>query len=266
MSFLAIAKLCRAQEGSIARSLTTSLQSVAFYWLYENQRIFLIYLELFYCYPFRCFYSFHLSMVSSVMTLMQRLPGVQLLSRPSCSQSHCVINICLLFFFFLSVLSWAYIDKDFIGSSTKSFFENIKGTYMSAYDGIKARLFNKERLYENFNERLLEISQEGAIPRLNGTTDIYSYNQSYLLAAGNLWSPRPVIQSHGAYTPKLARLNELHLLSERAPNNIVFKVEPIDGRLASLEDGLSWPILIYNYIPFKLEKDFVYLRKKISRN
>ncbi|CCD29572.1 conserved membrane hypothetical protein [Candidatus Glomeribacter gigasporarum BEG34] len=172
----------------------------------------------------------------------------------------------LFIVFFLSVLSWAYIDKDFIGSSTKSFFENIKGTYMSAYDGIKARLFNKERLYENFNERLLEISQEGAIPRLNGTTDIYSYNQSYLLAAGNLWSPRPVIQSHGAYTPKLARLNELHLLSERAPNNIVFKVEPIDGRLASLEDGLSWPILIYNYIPFKLEKDFVYLRKKISRN
>src|SRR5260363_26022 len=98
MSFLAIATLCRAQEGSIARSIITSLQSVAFYWLLENQRIFLIYLELFYCYPFRCFYSFHLSMVSSVMTLMQRLPGVQLLSRPSCSQSHCVINICLLFF------------------------------------------------------------------------------------------------------------------------------------------------------------------------
>src|SRR5260363_361263 len=100
MSFLAIATLCRAQEGSIARSIITSLQSVAFYWLLENQRIFLIYLELFYCYPFRCFYSFHLSMVSSVMTLMQRLPGVQLLSRPSCSQSHCVINICFFFCFF----------------------------------------------------------------------------------------------------------------------------------------------------------------------
>src|SRR5260364_219639 len=72
----------------------------------------------------------------------------------------------------------------------------------------------------------------------------YLFVQSVLLlTAGNLWSPRPVIQSHGAYTPKLARLNELHLLSERAPNNIVFKVEPIDGRLASLEDGLSWPIL-----------------------
>src|SRR5260363_265851 len=95
----------------------------------------------------------------------------------------------------------------------------------------------------------------------------YLFVQSVLFVScwQSLVSPPCYPKSRRLHT-KACPTNELHLLSERAPNNIVFKVEPIDGRLASLEDGLSWPILIYNYIPFKLEKDFVYLRKKISRN
>jgi hypothetical protein len=92
--------------------------------------------------------------------------------------------------------------------------------------------------------------------------DIYSYNQSILLASENAWLPRPVMQSYSAYTAELAELNLRHLLGSDAPDNILFRVEPIDGRLASLEDGLSWPALINRYSVQKLEGGTAYLRKK----
>jgi hypothetical protein len=49
----------------------------------------------------------------------------------------------------------------------------------------------------------------------------------------------------------------------KAPDNVIFKIEPIDGRLPSIEDGASWPILMINYVPtFLTENDFLFLRKK----
>jgi hypothetical protein len=70
------------------------------------------------------------------------------------------------------------------------------------------------------------------------------------------------LQSYEAYMPDLARLNLLHLESSAAPDNIVFRVEPIDGRLPSLEDGLSWPALINGYSLVKLDTLAMYLRKR----
>jgi hypothetical protein len=43
-------------------------------------------------------------------------------------------------------------------------------------------------------------------------------------------------------------------------------VEPIDGRLPSLEDGLSWPALINGYSLRKLEGQSAYLRKRTADN
>jgi hypothetical protein len=42
---------------------------------------------------------------------------------------------------------------------------------------------------------------------------------------------------------------------------VIFKVEPIDGRLPSIEDGASWPALLTRYQPTELENDFLYLRR-----
>ena len=96
----------------------------------------------------------------------------------------------------------------------------------------------------------------------SGTTDIYPFDQSYLLASDNKWSPRPVFQSYSAYTPKLADMNRLHLVGPASPDNIVFSVQPIDQRLPPLDDGLSWPVLMGLYKPVRYQDGYVYLEKR----
>lgn len=95
-------------------------------------------------------------------------------------------------------------------------------------------------------------------PRLPGTTDIYSYNQTSLIASEMTWSPRPIFQSYSVFTAKMAEINSNYLLSENKPDNILFKIEPIDNRIPSMEDGMSWPILINHYQPVRLENDFYF--------
>jgi hypothetical protein len=60
------------------------------------------------------------------------------------------------------------------------------------------------------------------------------------------------------------RLNADHLLGANAPQNIVFRVEPIDDRLPALEDGLSWPVLIQNYAISGADNFFLYLKKRVT--
>lgn len=83
------------------------------------------------------------------------------------------------------------------------------------------------------------------VPRLR--TDIYAYEQSCLLAAGLPWQPRPVLQSYSAYTPALARLNENHLRGADAPQQLLYRLQTIDGRLPALDDGVSLPAMLDNY-------------------
>lgn len=91
------------------------------------------------------------------------------------------------------------------------------------------------------------IRSSQPLPALSGTTDIYSWGQSSLLAAGLEWDPRPIFQSYSAYTPVLEEENKHHLIGAEAPKNIFFALQTIDYRLPSLEDGASWPLLLANY-------------------
>lgn len=162
----------------------------------------------------------------------------------------------------ISIIAWAYIDKSYINTSTRQVFENIRNTYVGAWDGLRSRMTESNNLQNRFEHSLDEIRKEYAVATLQGTTDIYSYDQAYLLASINKWNPRPIIQSYSAYTPKLAQLNEQHLRGNSAPDNVLFRVQPIDGRLPSLEDGLSWPALFDNYAVIRLDNDLAYLREK----
>lgn len=169
-----------------------------------------------------------------------------------------------LIVFFACFIAWGYVDAKHVSTSTSSIAVNIIKTYVSAWSGLKQRIYDPEALTRRFTVRVAELNQHGAIPRLNGSVDIYSYDQSKLIASGNKWNPRPVLQSYSVYTAKLAELNKLHLLSESRPDNIVFKVQPIDGRLPSLEDGASWPVLLSNYVPNSFSNDYLLLKNRAS--
>jgi hypothetical protein len=165
-----------------------------------------------------------------------------------------------------ALISWFYIDSHHIKTSTKRFSNNVESTYQAAWHGIKNRINNKNDLRHKFDNAVSSLSKQAAFPVLPGTTDIYSYNQAYLIASGNTWSPRPIIQSYSVYTPELAEINRRHLLGNQAPDNIIFKLEPIDGRMPSMEDGASWPILLQNYQPTLIENGFLFLQKKRNIN
>ncbi|MBC7489465.1 MAG: hypothetical protein H7240_05215, partial [Glaciimonas sp.] len=162
----------------------------------------------------------------------------------------------------LSICTWGYIDNNYTKTSTDQLVSRISSTYISAWRGAKNRLIDNDGLKIKFNEELKSLNAQKNFPVLNGTTDIYSYDQALLIASGNTWNPRPIFQSYSVYTPELAEINKKHLLSDKAPNNIFFKIEPIDNRLPALEDGASWPTLLTEYSLTTQSNGYLYLRHK----
>ena len=132
----------------------------------------------------------------------------------------------------------------------------------NASRGLNNRLADNTQMEGAFIRTTGEIATAAALPVLPGTSDIYSYGQSALIASGNQWNPRPVFQSYSAYTPALAEMNNAHLSGEGAPDNLFFAVQPIDGRFPALEDGLSWPTILQNYRPAGFAGEYLILKKQ----
>lgn len=160
------------------------------------------------------------------------------------------------------VTSFPLIVNEFLNKTTR----HINETWKSFTGGIENRLLIKNWLSDNYSTSIQKIKNESALPTLEGTSDIYSYNQSTLIASGNRWNPRPIFQSYSAYTPWLIQKNKDHLLNQDSPDNIFFRVETIDWRLPSMDDGASWPILLSKYKPFSYEKDYLILKKTKEEN
>ncbi|MBP2194650.1 hypothetical protein [Pantoea cypripedii] len=189
--------------------------------------------------------------ISGAMLLLGALLAGTLLSTRSAIP---LLVVCLLV--------WGYIDFSYTKNPVGSIVTNAKNTFSGAWNGLKQRIFSPQALTDDFNDRINQLKKLGAIPKLEGTVDIYSYDQSYLLASGNKWNPRPVLQSYSVYTPKLAELNKMHLLGDNRPDNVIFGVQPIDRRLPSLEDGASWPVLLSSYEPTTFTGDYLYLKHR----
>lgn len=164
----------------------------------------------------------------------------------------------------LALFTWCYIDSAHLNTSTGRLLQNTTSTYSSMWYGINNRLGTPNGLRLEFDRAIDTLQKQASFPVLQGTTDIYSYNQALLVASGNTWSPRPIFQSYAAYTPVLAEKNRNHLLGTQAPDNIIFKVEPVDGRMASMEDGASWPVMMAHYRPTHMQNGFLFLQKKAN--
>jgi hypothetical protein len=156
--------------------------------------------------------------------------------------------------------SWAYLDAAYAKTNTETLVERAINPFLALKGGWEAR--TQGRLDEISAAAWAKLARECPIDPLTGTADVYSYRQACLLASGVRWSPRPVFQSYSAYTPRLARLNADHLRSAQAPDHVLFRAEPIDGRLPSLEDGASWPALLGLYQPRWMDGDLAYLQRR----
>ena len=160
------------------------------------------------------------------------------------------------------------------GAKNEWYFFNgdqIRNAYtsiISKFNNID-RLFNIQQNAMDFRNSVASIRNTHALPTLKGTSDIYNFNQAVLLASDNKWNPRPAFQSYQSVTPYLAKANYDHLIdSSSAPDNIFFKLETIDSRYPSLDDGMSWKALLGLYKPifWTAGRDYLVLtRDKGSR-
>ena len=121
---------------------------------------------------------------------------------------------------------------------------------------------DSKHLKKKYAEAVEQYKTSRKLPLLQGTSDVYNYNQGILIASGNTWNPRPIFQSYSAYSTALAEKNRQHLLGPNAPDNIFFAVETIDGRLPTLDDGPSWPELYARYDPVSMHDNFLLLTRK----
>ncbi|KQV44885.1 hypothetical protein [Duganella sp. Root336D2] len=167
-----------------------------------------------------------------------------------------------LVLFLVAAAAWSYIDRAQIKTSPQTAFHNFKSTYLNAWTGMASRISVPGKLKEDYARSLAELNARGMVPALEGTVDIYSYDQAYLIASGNKWNPRPVLQSYSVYAPALADKNKEHLVGPNRPDNILFKVQPIDGRLPALEEGPSWPVLISDYEPSSFVNGYLLLKHR----
>lgn len=102
-------------------------------------------------------------------------------------------------------------------------------------------------LRSEYTEFLARVKNNYPLPAMADTTDTYSYDQTVVFSHGFKYRPRPIIQSYSVFTPRLAEINAAWLRSSEAATNVLFRIQPLDNRFPSLEDGLSWPELLTRY-------------------
>jgi len=163
----------------------------------------------------------------------------------------------------MAALVWAFLGHRTFRTGWINLSWNLRGTFNGAYVGARKRWTGGE-LKNEYDQHIAAIRAEFPIARMPGTSDIYSLDQTWLLASENKWSPRPVDQDYSAYTPQLAQLNLTHLEGSAAPDNIIFRIEAFDHRFPSLNNGLSWPTLINRYSLMRVEPQTLYLRRRLN--
>jgi hypothetical protein len=173
-------------------------------------------------------------------------------------------NLVVLPIVILAAGAWLHIDRHYTKTSVASFSRQLFSTFTEPLTGMHRRMTipNWPRL--DFEHGLSRLHDQIPLPPLSGSTDIYPFDISYLLASSNHWSPRAVFQSYSAYTPLLAETNRLNLSGITAPNNIFFKLSPIDNKLPALDDGASWPLLLSRYTPVKMAQGYLLLKKRLQ--
>lgn len=161
----------------------------------------------------------------------------------------------------VSVVAGLIVSLGSLATDPVSLTRSFTSRVANSFDAAATRLLDSAKFRSDYDAAVQKIAAADPLPKLEGPSDIYSYDQAVLLASGNEWSPRPILQSYSAYTPGLMNVNADHLNGDKAPENIFFGIQPIDGHLASLEDGASWPYMFAQYDPVSISAKRVVLKR-----
>lgn len=105
-----------------------------------------------------------------------------------------------------------------------------------------------------------------ALPRIRaavgqGTVDVFGFEQGMAMANGLRYTPAPVPQGYQANTPYTQTINQDFYRGPRAPEFVVFKLQPIDGHLPTAENAGVLATLALDYAPVLFENGYLLLRR-----
>jgi hypothetical protein len=129
-----------------------------------------------------------------------------------------------------------------------------------------ALLLNADKFWGKIRAQQETAQRNAQLPRLralvgDATVDLFGHNQAFVLINHFNYRPRPVFQSYAAYTPRLIGINEDFYLSRRAPDFVLFRLDPFPSRLPALEDSAALRHLLINYHPVEAEGSYLLLEK-----
>lgn len=113
----------------------------------------------------------------------------------------------------------------------------------------------------------LQNSAAHALPSIKervgaATAGVFGCEQAIALLNYLHYVPSPTVQSYCGYSPALVELNAAFFRSDRAPEFVLFKLQPIDNRLAAAEDPTVLLQLAYDYRPITAEAGYLLLQRK----
>jgi hypothetical protein len=103
------------------------------------------------------------------------------------------------------------------------------------------------RLGLRHERALAAIRRAHPLPPLDGTVDVYPWELSLAFAHGLEWDPRPSVGSHMADRPDIALANARHLAAASGPVHVLFRVDSLDHRFPTMDDGPSWLVLLSDF-------------------
>ncbi|MBB5753885.1 hypothetical protein [Prosthecomicrobium pneumaticum] len=152
------------------------------------------------------------------------------------------------------------IVSEVVDPSPGSMAARLQSTARNSVSGLATRF--GEGYAPHYEAALAAIRAAESLRQQQGTADVLTVEIAALIANGIDWSPRPVIQSYSAYTVDLAARNAQHLAGPSAPDRLYVRLKVIDGRLPSLEDARSWPVIFDRYRFERMEGDFAVFGKR----
>jgi hypothetical protein len=159
---------------------------------------------------------------------------------------------------FNGLFYFAFTPSDFIGRWNQQIVNNITSFY--SLNALKER---NQAIYSQL-QQLHDLSQIRSVIK-QAPVDIFSHRQSVLFLNQFNYHPRPVFQGHGAYTETLLKINGHFYASNQAPQFVLFQLTAIDGRFPLMEDSQTALVLLRDYKPLLIEKDFLLLKREEPR-
>jgi hypothetical protein len=145
--------------------------------------------------------------------------------------------------------------------------ELILSSITNRFSSRLTMVLHPEDLQSQLEARKEELRRQCALPQIgaqvkDATIDAFSYEQGVVLLNQWHWHPRPIFQGYFAYTPLLQAANASFLAGRDAPAYVLFKLQSIDGKLPTQEDGQALLELLKRYLPILRENDNLLLARK----